>query len=88
MPQTLVVRFSDGSSASVAWNGNERWKRFDWVRPARAVSAELDPQRRHLLDVNKLDDSRTVAADGGAARRWTFDFAALVQTLLALVAAV
>ncbi|QGZ41720.1 hypothetical protein IP92_00704 [Pseudoduganella flava] len=88
VPQTLVVRFADGSSATVQWNGTERWRRFDWVRPARAVSAQLDPARRHLLDVNKLDDSRTVAADDAATRRWTLDFAAIVQALLALVAAV
>lgn len=88
VPQTLVVKFADGSSETVAWDNEERWQRFVWVKPVQAVSAELDPERRHLLDTSKLDDSRTLKADGTASRRWSFDFAALVQLLLALIAAV
>jgi hypothetical protein len=87
VPQTLVVEFKDGSRETVQWNGDEPWKRFEWVKPVQAVSARLDPQRRHLLDTNKLDDTRTVEADGIATRLWTLDFAAAAQALLALVAA-
>jgi hypothetical protein len=86
VPQTLVVRFADGSSETARWLGDEKWQRFSWSRPARAVSAELDPQRIHYLDVNKLDDSRTVKADTSASRRWSADFAAFVQILLSLIA--
>ena len=54
----------------------------------KAVSAELDPDRVHFLDVNKLDDSRTLQADASAARRWSFDIAAAFQYLLSLIAIV
>jgi hypothetical protein len=86
VPQTLVVRFADGSSETVAWNSDDKWQQFKWTRPAKAVSAELDPKRMHYLDVNKLDDSRTMKADGSASRRWSADFAAFVQILLSLIA--
>jgi hypothetical protein len=88
VPQTLVVRFADGSSETVKWDtqDGERWHRYVWVKPVKAVSAELDPERKHLLDVSKLDDSRTVKADTSASRRWTFDLAALCQSLLTLIA--
>lgn len=85
VPQTLLVRFADGSSETVSWNNGEKWQRFSWTRPTKAVSAELDPMRIHYLDVNKLDDSRTVKADTRASRRWGGDFAA-VQILFALIA--
>ncbi|MGB9991070.1 M1 family metallopeptidase [Pseudoduganella rhizocola] len=88
VPQRLVVKFADGSKETVQWNGEERWKRFEWIKPVKAVSAELDPERKHLLDTSKLDDSRTLKADSRATRRWTFDFAAFVQTLIALIATV
>ncbi|UGQ47577.1 M1 family metallopeptidase [Massilia endophytica] len=88
VPQTLVVKFADGSKETVQWNGEERWKRFEWIKPAKAVSAELDPERKHMLDTSKLDDSRTIKADSSASRRWSFDFAAIVQTILALIATV
>ncbi|QJD98819.1 M1 family metallopeptidase [Massilia forsythiae] len=86
VPQTLIVRFADGSSDTVQWDGNERWRTFGWTRPAKAVSAELDPQQRHYLDVSKLDDSRTIEPDGSATRRWSLEFAAVVQYLLSLIA--
>jgi len=84
--QTLVVTFADGSKETVQWNGEERWRTFEWTKPSKAVSAELDPGHLHYLDANKLDDSRTLKSDGRAARRWSFDFAAIVQTLISFIA--
>ncbi|MGW8391184.1 M1 family metallopeptidase [Pseudoduganella sp. HUAS MS19] len=86
VPQTLLVKFADGSSEAVLWDGEERWRTFEWTKPAKAVSAELDPGRKHRLDGNKLDDSRTLEPDGRAARRWSFAFAAIVQTLISFIA--
>jgi len=88
VPQVLVVEFADGSKETVKWGGNERWHTFEWTKPVKAVSARIDPDNKNLLDVNKLDDSRTLKSDGSAARRWTFDFAAIVQSLIALIATV
>ncbi len=91
VPQTLVVRFADGSSETVAWNAaskDEKWRTFSWVKPARAVSAQLDPRRVHYLDVNKLDDSRSIAPDRSASTRWTSDAAAFFQLILSLIATV
>jgi hypothetical protein len=85
VPQVLVVEFADGSKETVQWGGEQRWHSFEWTKPAKAVSARIDPEGKHLLDVNKLDDSRTLKADGSAARRWTFDIAAIVQSLTALI---
>ncbi|MFZ3287843.1 MAG: M1 family metallopeptidase [Telluria sp.] len=88
VPQTLVVSFADGSRETVTWNNDEKWQTFSWVKPVKAVSAELDPKRIHYLDTSKLDDSRTVKADRSASRRWGAEFAALVQILLSLIATV
>jgi hypothetical protein len=88
VPQTLVVKFADGSSETVRWDAAEKWHKFSWVKPAKAVSAELDPQHLYYLDASKLDDSRTIKADGSASRRWASDFAAVVQLFLSLIATV
>jgi hypothetical protein len=88
VPQTVLVKFADGSSETVAWNNDARWQRFSWIKPAKAVSVELDPLRTHYLDVNKLDDTRTLKKDGSAARRWSGDFAAIVTVILSLIAAI
>lgn len=84
--QTLVVRFADGSSETVVWDDEERWKRVSWLKPVKAVSAQLDPEQQHSLDVNLADNGQRLKSDGRAARRLATDAGGLVQTLLALIA--
>jgi len=88
VPQMLQVKFADGSVETARWDANEPWHKFSWVKPSKAVSAELDPQRQHLLDVSKLDDSRTIEPDTRASRRWAMDFGAFVNYLFSLIATV
>lgn len=79
VPQLLRVKFADGSSEDVHWNDNRRWARFTFIKPAKVVSAELDPEQKIYLDDNKLNDSRTDDSHGAASRRWSADVSALVQ---------
>ncbi len=61
--EKLVVHFADGSSETVQWNDSRRWQRFVWIKPARGISAELDPDRLHLLDANRLNNTRIIDDD-------------------------
>lgn len=88
VPQTVLVTFADGSSETVSWDNDARWQRFSWLKPSKAVSVQLDPLRAHYLDVNKLDDTRTLKKDGSASRRWAGDFSAIVTVLLSLIASI
>ncbi len=88
VPQVLIVKFTDGSSATVHWDDDSNWQRYSWVKPVKAVSAELDPQRAHLLDAFKIDDARTIKADRSASLRWGSQLAALFQMLFSLIATV
>lgn len=83
VPQILRVTFAGGSHVDVRWDDDRRWARFVFTGDTAAVSAELDPERKVLLDDNKLNDSRTTKADPSASRRWTADLAALLQSLYA-----
>lgn len=86
--QTLLVKFADGTQEKVVWDDERNWARYTWVRPARAVSAEIDPEHAHYMDVSKLDDSKTIAPNRTASARWAIDFGALWQMLLTLIASV
>ena len=46
--QTLVVRFADGSTETAQWDADERWHKFVWTKPARAVSPECESDRLRL----------------------------------------
>lgn len=86
VPQTILLKFADGSTETAIWNDNQRWARFSWVKPAKAVSAELDPKQVHYLDGNMLDHSRTMEPDSSAARRWTSELATLIQFIISSIA--
>jgi len=83
VPQVLRVTFGDGSHQDVRWDDDRRWVRFVFTGPTKVMSAELDPERKILLDADKLNDSYTVKTDSSASRRWTADLAALLQALYA-----
>lgn len=85
VPQTLQVQFADGSVQRVRWDGTHRVRRFSWLGPSPAISAQLDPHRHVMLDVNKLDDGLTRGTNVAPARRWGGDFAAAVQVITALL---
>jgi aminopeptidase N len=70
-PVDVEVTFADGSKVREHWDGRDRWKLFAWDRPAAAVSAEVDPDQVLLLDVNRTNNSRTLAPQATkAARQW------------------
>ncbi|TCV94854.1 hypothetical protein EC912_103343 [Luteibacter rhizovicinus] len=85
VPETVRVTFADGSVENLTWDDDRRWARFEFVKPAKAVSAELDPDRKIYLDANKLNDTRTVKSNHNASRRWASDIAALLQGFYALL---
>jgi len=61
-PVKLEVGFADGSSEQANWDGKDRWARFSWNKPARAVYAQIDPDRNILLDVNSFNNSYSLQA--------------------------
>jgi hypothetical protein len=87
VPQKLVVKFEDGSSETMRWPAEERWHHYEWERPTPIVSAQLDPDRDVLLDLNKLDDGRNREGSRLAVGRWTLELKAWVQLVLAFLEA-
>jgi hypothetical protein len=82
-PVDVLVTFSDGHQERERWDGQARWQTFSFDRPARAVSAQIDPERVLLLDTNFTNNSRTLepAADR-AATRWSLRWMIWLQDLL------
>ena len=86
VPQVLRVKFADGSQRDMPVTSTGSWQRFSFVGPAKAVSAQLDPDDLIRMDSNELNDSRTLEPNGNAARRWFRDFAMFLQSIFALLA--
>jgi len=58
----VLVRFKDGTTETRAWDGQARWARLEFVKPAEVASAEIDPAGVWLIDENLANNSR--GADG------------------------
>jgi peptidase M1-like protein len=70
-PVDVEAIFADGSRAREHWDGRDRWKAYSWDRPVPLVSAEVDPDHVLLLDIDRTNNSRTVAPESAkAARQW------------------
>ena len=71
LPVDVLVGFADGSTARERWDGRDRWKLLTYDRPSAAVSAEVDPDRVLLLDVNRTNNSRHLdPPTAKAGRQW------------------
>jgi hypothetical protein len=70
-PVRLEVGFADGSKEQTTWNGQDRWVRFTWDKPSRAVYAQIDADHNVLLDVDSFNNSYTVDQDRTARLKLT-----------------
>ena len=85
VPESVVVRFDDDTAETVQWVAGDRWQRWVFEKPVRVASVQIDPDRKVLLDLNKLDDGRTRERAPAASRRWTMELKAWMELLLAMV---
>jgi peptidase M1-like protein len=88
-PVEVETRFDNGEKIRERWDGRDRWTRFTYLKKAKIVSAEIDPDHKVRLDKDLFNNSRTEANDGQATRKlstyWLF-FWQFAAELLAWVA--
>ena len=82
-PVDVLVTFANGEQARQSWDGRSRWNVFTFDRPVKAVSAQIDPERRLLLDTNYTNNSMTLEpATDRAATKWSLRWMVWLQDLL------
>jgi len=69
-PVDVVVHFDNGETVREHWDGQYRWTRFTYLKSAKAVSAEVDPECKLALEANFTNNSRTAEEDNRAAAQW------------------
>ncbi len=71
-PVDVRIVFENNQDVRWRWDGRDRWKLFEVERPLRAVTAQVDPERVLLLDVNYTNNSKSLAPKSeAAARKWS-----------------
>ena len=79
----IEVRFADGQRSDDHWDGRATEKTLVYHGPAPATWARIDPERKLLLDVNRLNNSRTLQpASSAATLPWSVRWTTWLQDLL------
>jgi hypothetical protein len=82
-PVDVVTTFAGGEQARERWDGLDRRAVFTYVRPSRAVSVEVDPQRVLVLDVAYTNNSRTMQPrTREAGLKWALTWMAWLQDVM------
>ena len=82
-PVDVLVTFAGGDSVTEHWDGKDRWKLYTYDRSAPVVSAQVDPNRVLLLDVDYTNNSRTLEPKGAtAATKWSMAWMVWLQGCL------
>jgi hypothetical protein len=69
LPVTVEVKFDDGSRVREYWDGKDRWTRFVYVKNAKIISAEVDPDHVIWLDTNFINNSFVVVGNSTASHK-------------------
>jgi hypothetical protein len=82
-PVDIALTFENGERVRERWEGTDRWTLFTYERPSPAVAAEVDPQRVLLLDINRTNNSKTLAPRRDAATmKWSLKWMVWLQDCL------
>jgi hypothetical protein len=82
-PVDVVTTFGDGTHLRERWDGRDRRVVFTYDRPAAAVSAQVDPERVLLLDIDYTNNSRTLQPRARqAGLKWALTWMAWLQELM------
>lgn len=74
--KTEIALVTDKNTQIRKWDGKEKWKIFKFTTVNKVTAAEIDPQRKNLLDINFANNSYTLEEKDYAAlsisSRWFF----------------
>lgn len=84
-PVEVAFKFEGKQVERQTWDGRDRTKTFTFVRPEKLEWADVDPDRKVLLDVNWLNNGRRLEADARPATVWASRWLFFVHSALATI---
>jgi hypothetical protein len=79
MPVEMEIKFDNGEKIREHWDGQSRWTRFSYLKKAKVVSAEIDPDHTVQLDRNNFNNSYIVEPNSKASHKVTNYFLFITQ---------
>jgi len=85
LPVEVLVHFTDGSEVPEKWDGESRFKDFTYSGKREIEWVRIDPEFRIKMDVNYINNSRTIDPDPVPVRRMINKFISLMQFYLSIM---
>lgn len=85
-PVEVLIKFSNGEELLENWDGKERYKIFEYNKPARAISSIIDPYKKIALDISPLNNGLTLKSDARATYKYGSLWLFIMQNVFHLFA--
>ena len=86
-PVEVKIVFDNGDEVLEKWDGKARWKRFDYIKPAKVSRVEVDPENKLVLDVDHANNSWTREPKAtAAATKWAAKWMIWLQNVMEIFA--
>jgi hypothetical protein len=82
-PVEIALKFEGKPAERVKWDGVDRWKKLTYTRPEKLEWAEVDPDRKVLLDMNWMNNGKRLAPDYRVATAWSARWMFWMQQMIA-----
>jgi hypothetical protein len=83
-PVVIALHYEGGKVERRNWDGRDRWLKIRTTTRQKLDWADVDPDRRILLDVDWLNNARRVEPDSRASTRWASRVMFWIQNVVAM----
>ncbi len=82
MPIEVLIHFDNGDEVLEIWDGKSRTKEFSFERAEKIEWAKVDPDEKIKIDINLLNNGKTVEPETKVAWKYMVNFLFYLQNLL------
>jgi hypothetical protein len=81
-PAEIECAVENGEKIREKWDGQELWKKYRFEKPTKIVYATVDPDNKIPIDINYINNSKTLDFQGLGVNKIALQFMFWMQTLL------
>ena len=86
-PLDVRVDFSSGRSETIAWDGRDKWKKYEFDGEEKVTEVYIDPDNKVFLDTNRSNNRKVKEPETGIGSKYGLKMMVWLQQLYQLVAA-
>jgi len=82
MPVEVLIHFDNGAEILETWDGKSRTKEFAYERPEKIIRAQIDPEKKIMIDIDFHNNSLTTKPKKAVIWKYTLKFLFWLQNAM------